>query len=33
MEPEGSLLDSQESTTRPCPKPDESSPQLTILFP
>jgi hypothetical protein len=33
MEPEGSLLDSQESTTGPCPEPDASSPQPPTLFP
>jgi hypothetical protein len=30
MRPEGSLL---EPATGPYPEPDESSPQLTILFP
>jgi hypothetical protein len=33
MEPEGTLLFSQHSTTGPCPEPDESSPQLPTLFP
>jgi hypothetical protein len=33
MEPEGSLLCSQESTTNPYPEPDESSPHISTLFP
>jgi hypothetical protein len=33
MEPEGSLLRSQELATGPYHEPDESSTQLTILFP
>jgi hypothetical protein len=32
MEPEGSLLCSQEPTTGPYPEPDESSPQFPTLF-
>jgi hypothetical protein len=33
MEPEGSLLYSQELATGHYPETDESSPQLPILFP
>jgi hypothetical protein len=33
MEPEGSLLCSQQSTTGPYTEPDASSPQLPTLFP
>jgi hypothetical protein len=33
MEPEGSLLCSQESATGPYPELDESSPNLQTLFP
>jgi hypothetical protein len=32
MEPEGSLLGSQESSTGPYPRPDHSSPYHPILF-
>jgi hypothetical protein len=32
MEPEGSLPCLQEPATGPCPKQDESSPYLYILF-
>jgi hypothetical protein len=36
MEPEGSLLRSQEPATGPCPEPDESShhlPTLDLTYP
>jgi hypothetical protein len=33
MEPEDSLLCSQEPATGPYPEPDASSPQLVTLFP
>jgi len=33
MEPEGSLLHWQESTTGPCPVSDESTPHFPTLFP
>jgi hypothetical protein len=33
MEPEGSLLSSQEPAIGPYPEPDESIPQLPTLFP
>jgi hypothetical protein len=33
MEPDGSLLCSQEPPTDPCPEPYECSPQLPTLFP
>jgi hypothetical protein len=32
MEPEDSLLSSQEPATHPYPKPDENSPYHSILF-
>jgi len=32
MEPEGSVLCSQEPATGPCYEPDESNPQLPTLF-
>jgi len=32
MEPEGSLLCSQQLTIDPSPEPDESSPQIPNLF-
>jgi hypothetical protein len=33
LEPEDSLPCSQQPSTGPYPKPDESSPKLSILFP
>jgi hypothetical protein len=33
MEPQSSLLYSQQPAIRPYPDPDESSPHLTTLFP
>jgi len=32
VEPKGSLLSSEEAVIGPCTEPDESSPQLHILF-